>query len=214
MKPDQPKLCECGCGQPAPIATKTDAARGYVAGEPRRFVAGHHGRALRLVLAPPNPSGLCECGCGEKTAISKVGDSRTGNVAGEHVRFVHGHMPRALKKGKPRTAEERRKMSLGQGGTGEPTVRTIHSTLAREHPKTGVCEECGRRGKTHYAFQRHPEPHTMDRADYRELCASCHHKFDAWLWPKRRFPTVQAGTGKVPSPASLPTSAPPMASEP
>jgi hypothetical protein len=35
------KLCECGCGLPAPIADKTTTARGYVAGQPRRFVAGH-----------------------------------------------------------------------------------------------------------------------------------------------------------------------------
>ena len=37
------KLCECGCGQPAPIATKHDPKMGYVKGEPRRFVRGHNG---------------------------------------------------------------------------------------------------------------------------------------------------------------------------
>lgn len=35
------KLCECGCGLPAPIATKTDNSRGYVKGEPRRYILGH-----------------------------------------------------------------------------------------------------------------------------------------------------------------------------
>lgn len=35
------KLCECGCGQPAPIASKTNRAKGYVKGEPMRFVNGH-----------------------------------------------------------------------------------------------------------------------------------------------------------------------------
>ena len=34
-------LCECGCGQPAPIADKTDSVRGYIAGKPRRFILGH-----------------------------------------------------------------------------------------------------------------------------------------------------------------------------
>jgi hypothetical protein len=34
------KKCECGCGQPAPIAKKT--RRGYVKGEPMRFIQGHH----------------------------------------------------------------------------------------------------------------------------------------------------------------------------
>lgn len=36
-----PKLCECGCGEPAPIIKSTDTSRGYVKGEPHRFVAGH-----------------------------------------------------------------------------------------------------------------------------------------------------------------------------
>lgn len=36
------KLCECGCGQPAPIATQTDRARGAVKGQPRRFISGHN----------------------------------------------------------------------------------------------------------------------------------------------------------------------------
>lgn len=36
------KTCECGCGEPAPIATKTDRAQGYVKGESMHFVHGHH----------------------------------------------------------------------------------------------------------------------------------------------------------------------------
>lgn len=38
------KLCECGCGEMAPIATTTDRPRGYIKGEPRRFVNGHANR--------------------------------------------------------------------------------------------------------------------------------------------------------------------------
>jgi hypothetical protein len=34
-------LCECGCGQPAPIATKTYTKFGHVQGRPMRFVRGH-----------------------------------------------------------------------------------------------------------------------------------------------------------------------------
>jgi hypothetical protein len=36
------KLCECGCGRPAPIATQTDKKWGVVKGKPRRFIHGHH----------------------------------------------------------------------------------------------------------------------------------------------------------------------------
>ncbi len=35
------KLCECGCGLPAPISPSTWAAMGYVKGQPRRFRKNH-----------------------------------------------------------------------------------------------------------------------------------------------------------------------------
>lgn len=36
------KLCECGCGQPAPRARKTRTIDGVVKGQLMRFVCGHH----------------------------------------------------------------------------------------------------------------------------------------------------------------------------
>lgn len=38
---DNPKLCECGCGQLAPIAKQTKARLGHVQGQPVRFICGH-----------------------------------------------------------------------------------------------------------------------------------------------------------------------------
>lgn len=38
------KLCECGCGSPAPIATWTSPRRGHVKGQPVRFIYGHQNR--------------------------------------------------------------------------------------------------------------------------------------------------------------------------
>ena len=35
------KLCECGCGQPAPIVKETNRTRGYVKGAPHRFIQNH-----------------------------------------------------------------------------------------------------------------------------------------------------------------------------
>ena len=35
-------LCQCGCGQPAPIATRTVASRGRFKGQPMRFIRGHN----------------------------------------------------------------------------------------------------------------------------------------------------------------------------
>jgi hypothetical protein len=41
-----PFLCECGCGQPTPIAKRTKSSRGQVKGEPLRFINGHNSRLL------------------------------------------------------------------------------------------------------------------------------------------------------------------------
>lgn len=39
------KLCECGCGQPAPKASRTNSAMGYVKGQQLRFILGHNFRS-------------------------------------------------------------------------------------------------------------------------------------------------------------------------
>lgn len=41
------KLCECGCGQPAPIAWRTDRRFGLIKGQPQRFIWNHHARRGR-----------------------------------------------------------------------------------------------------------------------------------------------------------------------
>lgn len=43
-----PKLCECGCGDPAPVATRNNAYWGMVRGQPRRFIYGHHAKTRRV----------------------------------------------------------------------------------------------------------------------------------------------------------------------
>jgi AP2 domain len=48
------KLCECNCGQPAPLARRSDAKRGAVKGQPQRFVAGHFIRTGRASQKEPN----------------------------------------------------------------------------------------------------------------------------------------------------------------
>lgn len=42
------KLCECGCGQPAPIAKQTNTLLGHIKGQPVRFVVGHHNKVRTL----------------------------------------------------------------------------------------------------------------------------------------------------------------------
>lgn len=38
-------LCQCGCGLPAPLARQNETKRGYVKGQPARFIVGHNWRA-------------------------------------------------------------------------------------------------------------------------------------------------------------------------
>src|SRR6185369_11327055 len=40
--------CECGCGGLAPLAKYSHARRGYVEGQPMRFIANHHRRKSPL----------------------------------------------------------------------------------------------------------------------------------------------------------------------
>src|SRR5688500_16008175 len=66
---DTPKLCECGCGQPAPLITKNNARMNEVKGQPRRFIQ-HHRRPPTRPTTPieirfwskvrkPNSPGAC-----------------------------------------------------------------------------------------------------------------------------------------------------------
>lgn len=36
--------CECGCGEPTPLAARTDRRTGHIAGQPIRFINGHQNR--------------------------------------------------------------------------------------------------------------------------------------------------------------------------
>jgi hypothetical protein len=46
-------LCECGCGQPAPIAPRTQKSKGWVKGQPLRFVRFHETRAREVRRTGP-----------------------------------------------------------------------------------------------------------------------------------------------------------------
>ena len=62
------KLCECGCGQPAPIATESGG--GYKRGEPKRFVCGHATKGRNL---PPRNGGLSSHGAGRTQICCRDG---------------------------------------------------------------------------------------------------------------------------------------------
>lgn len=84
-------LCQCGCGQPAPLATRTDKRFGHVKGEPMCFIQAHANRGRRntppiiqigakygrwTVLAEAGVTAgqkrrlyLCRCDCGTERKV-------------------------------------------------------------------------------------------------------------------------------------------------
>ena len=89
-------LCECRCGQPAPIASRTHPARGWVKGQPLRFVRGHsrrHGpirdRLLaRTVVRPGSALQIDGAPCWEWTGATARGGYGQIRLAGRMV-YVH-----------------------------------------------------------------------------------------------------------------------------
>lgn len=136
-------------------------------------------------------NGLCECGCGQNTRIAPRTKRTDGWIKGQPIRFVRGHQRRGkpgTRRGAKLSAETRAKIT-GRPVSDSTKREALHQWLVKHHPKAGHCEECGREGKTDYAFKHHPAPHTRDIADYRELCRSCHFKLDE-PW-KQRGPELQ-----------------------
>jgi hypothetical protein len=109
----------------------------------------------------------CECGCGREVQAGR--------------RFVHGHNRRGVS-----LSPETRAKVTGRPQSDDAGAGAIHHWLKKHYPKAGRCESCGREGRTDYAFSRHPEPHTRERDDYRELCRSCHFKADESLLNRGR----------------------------
>jgi hypothetical protein len=96
-------LCECGCGESAPIARVTWKARGWVKGQPVRFVHGHNGRPrLRFedVVDIQGPDGCWEWTSTRMSAgYGQMWDGTRGRTQGAHRLFYEafiGPIPEGL----------------------------------------------------------------------------------------------------------------------
>jgi hypothetical protein len=56
------------------------------------------------------------------------------------------------------------------------TVMALHRRVHGKKERTGICEHCGREGRTDFANIRNHE-YTDDPDDYIELCRPCHQRF-------------------------------------
>jgi HNH endonuclease len=50
MTPIATGLCQCGCGEPTPVASRTVPAKQLVKGQPVRYLTGHHRRKRDLLV--------------------------------------------------------------------------------------------------------------------------------------------------------------------
>lgn len=109
---------------------------------------------------------LCRCECGTERWVN--GHSLQGGVS------------RSCGCQHPGNRNARNGLWKGDAAGDGP----IHLWLIRHYPKSGTCELCKRHldatgsAGTHYAYLRHPEFYTRNRADYIELCPRCHNRFD------------------------------------
>ena len=65
-----PGFCQCGCGDPAPLASRTRPDLGHVKGQPIKFILGHNGTI-------PAQRGHKHCpGCGEEKRLREFTKQR------------------------------------------------------------------------------------------------------------------------------------------
>jgi hypothetical protein len=73
--------CHCGCGQETTIATQSETANGYTAGEPKRFVRGHAGHKITHGLSDVDETmRTATCSICGPVSIRIHGKTKTGRT--------------------------------------------------------------------------------------------------------------------------------------
>lgn len=97
--------CQCGCGQKTKIAERSSTRKGWVKGQPLRFIQGHatkgeYASSVRKLYSIEDPpdwylpntnDGFCHCGCGLKTKPARYTSRDSGTIKGALQRFVANH---------------------------------------------------------------------------------------------------------------------------
>jgi hypothetical protein len=92
---------------------------------------------------------VCGCGCGWLTCLSANEPDPP---------FVYGH-------------------HLFISAVPDDDYHMLHRFLRKTYRKNGVCDKCGFFKETEFSLL-HGRLYTKNREDYRELCISCHRKYD------------------------------------
>lgn len=148
-------MCECGCGEPAPIAKTNRSERGWVKGEPLRFVFGHaartpewRARAARLVLSRRNR--ICTPATRAKRSASLLNGRDPGYSA------VHKRARAVLPRECAHCGATEGRLYVALRHDGSPSARR------RATNTPGGCEMS----------------YSLKVEDYLRLCCRCHHEYD------------------------------------
>lgn len=169
------KLCECGCGLPAPIGKEHRPARGLFRGQPLRFLAGHQNRSKLTDVERFFQKVRCEEGDGCWVWLASLqGDGYgyfhrpQGGTTYAHIvcyEFFHGkkpegmdldHLcrnPRCVNPSHLELVTHRENVLRGVGIAAQRIKQThcIHGHLLDGEPGKRNCKVCqSRRSKRHY----------------------------------------------------------------
>lgn len=84
-------FCWCGCGERTRLAHVNASLRGWIKGEPMKYIHRHRLSKPPVDFGVNTNGGLCQCGCGELTPIAKRTSRQFGLIKGEPVRYINGH---------------------------------------------------------------------------------------------------------------------------
>lgn len=153
-------LCECGCGEATNLASITSRKRGWVKGQPLRFINGHNARGVPKSAATR-----------AKVSASKLGHTVSPETRAKISASLSGRRSSRRDANHPDWKGEAARYD------------TIHAWLRKRKQKTGICNDCGRRVGTNGRgvgtdWANISGEYRRDPDDYRELCRRCHIAFD------------------------------------
>jgi NUMOD3 motif len=149
-------LCECGCGQLAPISSRTHRRYGWVKGQPKRFIKGHFWRGKSGQAAPAFGHEV------SASARLRIGAAQRGRKASLQTR---------KKLSEARTGEN----NSGWKGS-EVGYKGLHMWVNSHKVKSGKCSTCSFSGPTEWA--NISGLYFRDLDDFAEMCKDCHREFD------------------------------------
>lgn len=136
-------LCECGCGVATAIARETNTKWGHVAGQPVRFIRGHHARLWKQ----RNTGAAISCALRGKSRPSIQGPLNHNWKGGPEVWMERSRNPRLTARWK-RRVKQRDKVCQDCGS--DQQLRAHHIFPYATHPEQGynvnngilLCHDC------------------------------------------------------------------------